>query len=190
MTDEELTKSLADRGAVVVHFSHHANMRYGGIFPLDLQKAIANKDKWPLSCSVLWPGHAMDPCGSVGVMFKPSIASVISLSNQDSGSWTDDDGKDHSDGKPLTAESFKETFELVSAYNEWRVQGAKVVGIFVHDPRNIVVKESIEIPGLPDGEILHTIGGVLIPISEVFAAFPHLSVFTMTSQGIVELKRT
>lgn len=63
MTDEELTKRLADRGAVVVHFSHISNMRDGGVFPLDLHDAIANKDAWPLSCSALWPGHGMEPCG-------------------------------------------------------------------------------------------------------------------------------
>ena len=157
MTDEELTKRLADRGAVVVHVSHHANMREGG--------------------------------GSVGVMFKPSTASVISVSNKDSGSRTDGDGKDHSDGKPLTPDSFEETFDVVGAYNEWRVQGSDVAGIFVHDTQNIMVKKWLDVPGLPNGEVVRTIGGVVITLSEVFGAFPGLPVFTMTAQGLVELKQ-
>lgn len=189
MNDEELSKSLVERKAVVVHFSHHANMRDGGIFPNDLQDAIAKKDKWPLSCSVLWPAHSMEPCGSVGVMFKPTATSVISVSNKDSGSRTDDDGQDHSDGKPLTHESFAETFQVVGTYNEWRVRGAEVAGIFVLDTCNIEVKKWCDVSGLPGGQVLRVIGSVPIHISEVFSAFPNLPVFTLRPQGIFELAR-
>jgi hypothetical protein len=98
MNDDELARKLKERDAVVVHFSHHANMRGRGVFPVDMHEAIRNKDHWALSCSVLWPGYGMDPCGSVGVLFKPLVASVLSVSNKDSGSWTTHDGIDQSAG--------------------------------------------------------------------------------------------
>jgi hypothetical protein len=189
MNDDELRRRLEERGAVVVHFSHHANMRVGGVFPVDMHEAIVNKDDWALSCSVLWPGHGMEPCGSVGVMFKPSAASVLSVWNEDSGSRTNPDGTDQSRGVPLTAESFEMTFQVVGAYNEWRVRGAEVAGIFVHNALPIMVKKLGQVLGLPNGEILHEICGTPIPLSEVFAAFPTLPIFTMTQEGLKELAR-
>lgn len=190
MNDDELRKKLEERRAAVVHFSHHAKMREGGVFPTDLQAAIANKDDWPLSCSVLWPGHGMEPCGSVGVMFRPSVVSVQSVSNTDSGSWATPDGKDQSGGEPLTAESFERTFRVVGTYNEWRIRGAEVAGIFVHDLRSILVKKRISVAGLPDGEILVEIGATSIPLLEVFDAFPALPIFTMAADGPVNVPRS
>jgi hypothetical protein len=187
MNDDELMKVLEERKAVVVHFSHHSNMRDGGVFPGDMHEAIANKDKWPLSCSVLWPGHQMKPCGSVGVIFKPNAASVLSVSNTDSGSSTDNYGNNQSGGEPLTEENFEKTFQVVGGYNEWRVRGAEVVGIFVHDISCIVVKKHLQVPGLPDGECLHTIGGKCIPLSEVFDSFPNRPIYTMTPDGLKKL---
>jgi hypothetical protein len=190
LNDHMLSKMLFARKAIVIHFSHHANMRKDGVFPRDLQEAIEHKDEWPLSCSVLWPGHSIDPCGSVGVIFEPDVASVISVSNMDAGSWTELDGTDQSDGEPLTAESFNKTFDVVGAYNEWRIRGAKVAGIFVHDVKSIMVKKMLDISGLPDGIILQEIGFVTIQISEVFEAFPYLPVFTMTKTELIRLNKT
>lgn len=190
MNDDTLRKKLEERRAAVVHFSHHAKMREGGVFPADLQAAIANKDDWPLSCSVLWPGHGMELCGSVGVMFTPSVVSVQSVSNTDSGSWANPDGRDQSGGEPLTAESFEKTFEVVGAYNEWRIRGAIVAGIFVHNLHSILVKKHVSVPGLPDGEILIDIGATTITLSEVFVAFPALPIFTMAADGLVEVPRS
>lgn len=111
ITDTYLTAALEKRKAVVVHFSHHANMRPEGVFPNDLQEAINNKGKWALSCSVLWPGHTMQPCGSVGVMFRPTVASVLSVSNTDAGAFSGSDGIDHSGGQPLNADTSRRRFK-------------------------------------------------------------------------------
>lgn len=189
MTDDELVRKLQERNAVVVHFSHHANMRDGGVFPVDIHEAITNKDRWALSCSVLWPGHGMAPCGSIGVLFKPSVTSVQSVSNKDSGSWTNPDGIDQSGGVPLTAESFETTFQVDGAYNEWRIIRAEVAGIFVLDARSIMVKKRGPVYGLPNGQILHEIGCTPIPLSEVFDVFPNLPVFTLTHEGLKGLTR-
>lgn len=189
MTDDSLLAELDAYKAAVVHFSHHANMRKDGVFPDDLQAAILNKDRWPLSCSVLWPDHAMQPCGSVGVIFKPAVASVLSVSNTDAGSREGDDGIDRSAGEPLTLDAFKKTFQVSGAYNEWRVRGAEVVGIFVHDIDRIEAKKLLEIPGLPGGELLLEIGCARIDLAEVFDAFTTLPVFTMTSSGLARVSR-
>lgn len=187
MTDDVLTATLEKHKAVVVHFSHHAKMRAGGVFPDDLQQALNNKDKWPLSCSVLWPGHTMQPCGSVGVMFRPTAASVLSVSNTDSGSFAAPDGTDHSGGKPLNMDTLEETFQVAGHYNEWRVLGAEVIGIFVHNIYYVEAKKELQIPGLPGGEILNEIGVTGIKLAEVFDAFEPLQVFTMTPSGLAQV---
>lgn len=189
MADADLTFALERQKAVVVHFSHHANMRENGVFPDDLQNAIKNKDVWSLSCSVLWPGHKMQPCGSVGVMFRPTMDSVLSVYNSDSGSFLGPDGTDISGGLPLNADTFESTFQVVGEYNEWRVKGAEVIGIFVHDINQIEAKGWDEIPGLPDGELLCEIAVKCIDLANVFDAFPPLPVFTMSSTGLVLVPR-
>jgi hypothetical protein len=73
MTDVELLDALLAREAMVVHFSHHANMRKYGVFPEDLRAAIANKDSWNLSCVVLWPGHRMALPGSIRGHFSTTL---------------------------------------------------------------------------------------------------------------------
>jgi hypothetical protein len=189
MTDDELSVALSTRQAAVVHFSHFANMRAGGVFPNDLQSAISNKDKWPLSCSVLWPGHTMQPCGCVGVIFKPCVASVLSVSPTDSGSYSASDGIDYSGGQLLCGDTFASTFQVVDAYNEWRVIGADVIGIFVSNVYFVQAKKAMKIGGLPDGELLEEIGPTRIELSEVFDAFIDLRVFTMTSSGLTRVHR-
>lgn len=143
MTDSDLKAALENREAVVVHFSHHALMLSGSVFPEDLQNAIQNKDKWALSCSVLWPGHKMKLCGDVGVIFQPTVASVLSVSNADSGSYAGSDGTDYSAGYPLDMDTFESTFEVNGDYNEWRVKGADVAGIFIHNPNCVLVKKEM-----------------------------------------------
>ncbi|WP_051975183.1 hypothetical protein [Cupriavidus necator] len=189
MNDEELAEELERRNAVVVHFSHHANMREGGTFPEDLQAVICDGEEWPLSCSVLFPGHCMEPCGSVGVIFKPKVTNVISVSNTDSGSYVGMDGVDYSLGRPLDEQSFKETFEVKGAYNEWRVRGdAEVMGIFVLDPDNICVKKPIEIWDPMRDAYTQEIAMASIGLADVFAAFPEEQVFSLGPAGLVKVE--
>lgn len=189
MDDKQLTAMFEERQAVVVHFSHHSNMREGGVFPDDLQQAIQNKDEWALSCSVLWPGHDMQPCGSVGVMFRPTVASVLSVSNADSGSFQGPGGADFSSGLPLSENTFQQTFDVVGSYNEWRVKGAEVIGIFVHDVDWIEVKKACQIPDPCTGQISLEIGSMRIGLAEVLDAFDDLPVYTMITSGLVRLDR-
>src|SRR5271165_353936 len=133
MTDAELLAALDERQAMIVHLSHYAKMREGGVFPDDLVAAIANKAAWTLSCVVLWPGHAMDLPGSIGVIFRPvSVANVVSVCADDAGAMQFPDGAEDSLGSRLSAETFGQTFAVRrGAYNEWRVKDCDVLGIFV-----------------------------------------------------------
>lgn len=186
MTDAELEDRLTEKGAVVVHFSHHSDMGPRGLlFPADLVNAINNRDKFPLSCSVVWPGHTMELVGSVGVIFKPKCANVISVSNADSGSMTMADGSEGSLGVPLSDESFVSTFRPVDAYNEWRVQGAEVIGIFVANVNCIFTKREVEFDVM--GVKQKTVSAESTSLADIFRAFPSQRVFTMGSGGLEEI---
>ena len=103
MTDEELVQALRQRRAAIVHFSHHADMGRGVTFPGDLQDAIAHRDRWALSCHVVWPGHSMDLVGSVGVILDvTSTSQVVSINSRDSGSRQLPDGSDVFGGMSLS----------------------------------------------------------------------------------------
>lgn len=189
MTDQELTDFLEAKGAVVVHLSHHAVMDPNRpIWPEDMRQAIARRADFNLSCVVVWPGHAMSLPGSVGVIFRPDCAHVISAAGSDSGSTMLPDGSDGSAGLPLSQESLAATFEVAhGSYNEWRVHGADVVGIFVADPMNIEVKKQMRF--VVCGEVIEPIGPTQISIDEVFAEFPKHPVFTLGTGGLVEIPR-
>ncbi len=188
MNLENLIESLEERKALIVHMSHHSNMREGGVFPDDLNNAIQNKDIWPLSCVVVWPNHTLfDLPGSVGVIFEPiSVDNVISVFHCDSGSWADEHGDDNSAGVPLSFDSFNTTFVGNVPYNEWRVKGAKVVGIFVYNPNMIFVKKYQDI--LCDGvPVFNDITIVKILLNEVIEEFNGFPVYTMGNNGLVRL---
>jgi hypothetical protein len=182
---------LDRRKALIVHFSHLSNMREGGVFPDDLQNAVVNKDSWNLSCCVIWPGHTMDLPGEVGVIFRPTaVGQVLSTKNDDAGSvQLTDTGQDVSGGDPLSEVTLQTTFDVaLGTYNEWRMKGADVTGIFVTSERGISAKkqQSIEC----DGKFFDdTIGLASFTIAEVFAAFPSFDIFTMTPDGPLKLKR-
>ena len=121
---------LKKREVEIVHFSNHADPHRGLLFPQDLQDAIENRNCWELSCHAIWPGHDMHLFGSVGIIFSPSVENVLTVANCDSGSSDYASG-----GKPLTIDSFNESLQVPpDEYNEWRILGAEVKGIFVANP--------------------------------------------------------
>jgi hypothetical protein len=145
MKDAELTRELDLRKALVVHFSCHARMDHPEfLFPDDMLNAIEHRNNFSLACSVVWPGHPMKLLGSVGIIFKPSVSSVLSVSQTDSGST-----EEGSLGKPLTQVTLVETFNVKPGdHNEWRVKGAELKGIFIADPKNIEVRRQ-QLPAGP-----------------------------------------
>lgn len=189
MTDQELNDRLDAKKALVVHFSHHVLMNpEHPYYPEDLLRVLARNGEFPNSCCVLWPEHTMDLIGSVGVLLKPTCATIHSASVRDSGSLTWSDGTEGSLGDPLTVVSLEASFDVSpGSYNEWRVQGAVIEGIFVADPNNIWVKCEVE---MGEGEWkTKTNTQKRITMDEVFATFPDSRIFTMNAQGKVEIPR-
>lgn len=187
MTHEELLVRLAARKALIVHFSHHAVMREGLSFPADLQQVLTEQAAWPLSCSVLTPGHRMVVVGSVGVVLEPrSAEDILRVHHDDAGAYADRDDS-HSLGEPLSDSSFDASLDRVlpGTYNEWRVRGAKPIGLFVVNPANIEVRQrcSFEGPWGPE----EAIAPAPMSFASLKAAFPGWPVWTMTANGPLQL---
>lgn len=187
MTHQELLARLGARQALIVHFSAHAVMRDGVDYPTDLEQVLAEKEPWPLSCSVLTPGHHMTVTGSVGVILEPRTAEdVLSVYHDDAGAY-DVAGSNQSAGAALSDATFDTSIDdtVLGAYNEWRVRGARPVGIFVLDPSNILVRQKGTVPGpFGDEEII-----LACPISlnAVRAAFHGQPIWTMTPDGPLQI---
>lgn len=182
-----LLSRLRDKRALIVHFSHHQNMREGGIFPDDLVAAIRHKDDWALSCSVIWPGHNMSPVGSVGVIFEPVfVGNILSVCNADSGSSSMGNGDDGSLGQPLSSSAFDDSFCVEDGeYNEWRLRGATATGIFVLDTSNIYTKRKISVNHPYGSGVTKTIAAERISFGEVarLEQSLNLPVYTMGADG-------
>ena len=183
MTDKELAERLRAKRALIVHFSHHADTHRGTLFPADLLDAIEKKNCWPLSCHAVWPGHNMNLVGSVGIIFSPSVVNILTVDNCDSGS--NDYG---SAGNPLTIGSFNESFRVPNGgYNEWRIRGAEVMGVFVANPACILIRKVVPII-INEQEYEPTTSAERISLVEIFSKFPDLKVFTMGKNGPEELE--
>lgn len=189
MNEFSLSDELHSKSAIVVHFSHHGKMREGGVFPDDLVAAINNHCDWTLSCCVLWPGHLMDLPGSVGVIFKPIENNVISVSPSDSGSSSSHDGTDQSFGLPLSPETFEQTFHPnINSYNEWRIRGGEVAGLFISDVRNIWVKQRINL--VAGSSEFSEIGATQVTLDYVRQCFPDMEFFTYGASGLMRIPRS
>ena len=184
---DELNSLLVTENVYIVHFSHHAKMRAGGVFPDDLRAAIAHRDDWNLSCCALTPGHNMDLPGDVGVLFEISDPNqILSVRSDDAGASQTQDGKDQSAGSDPSLTALKESLDVTcGSYNEWRVKGAKVSGIYVENPESIQAKRSVKFVVL--GEEHEDISAETIALECVRANFPNLKVFTFENSGLVEI---
>lgn len=187
MTYEELMQELASRQALIVHFSHYAEMDRGTVFPDDLRNAAANIQSWLLSCLVVWPGRCR-AVGSVGIVLRPtSLVCITSVSPSDSGSSSHPDGSHTTAGRPLSRLTFDETFAATGEdYNEWTVTKADVVGISVCLGSAPEVKKRNRVAGSPD-PLFETIAPVQVSLSEIFQAFPDLPVFSFHDGRIIGL---
>ena len=184
MTNDQLANLLRDKGAAIVHFSNHADMGRGTLFPHDLENAIQNRKCWSLSCHAIWPGHKMPLVGSVGIIFEPLVKDVLKVNNCDSGS------SDHgSGGELLTIDSFYRSFQVADEeYNEWRIIGAKVKGIFVSNLDCILTRQAVclKVDGHDHEQI---ISAEPTTLHKVIAAFPKLQMYTMGPAGLKLISR-
>ena len=105
---------------------------------------------------------------------------MLSTLNEDSGSYGPDDQpdqSDQSDGVTLTRESLFETFNVKEgAYNEWRIKGAKFIGIFIDDIDFICAKKEVKYTIM--GESYKTLSEEKMSPDEVFNFFPDWKIYT------------
>lgn len=201
MTDAEFLAELAEREALIVHCSRpgKGDEGIGGLmFPCDLKNAIdicANKST-ELCCSVIWPGH-VETFGGVGIVMKPrSTASVTSICTTDSGSRVNPaTGKRTSAGSPFCRQAVMDTFTRATSYNEWNVENADTIGIFLHpsEPWEVGRRVPItKVPGydpamanlFPNEEV---VSSVLLNLQSVTSHFPNLPIYSLTTSGIIRL---
>jgi hypothetical protein len=185
MEEIKFKNLLSERGIVIVHFSHLASMAHPVAFPTDLRHAIESYRDETRSCCALWPGHHMDLPGSVGVIFDPAFAHVVSVLGNDSGS-SDYGGSENSAGCPPSEGAILDSLAVpFGGYNEWRVRGAEPIGIFVANPHDVCVKQSIPINVC--GQLHNEIACIGVPLSVVVDAFPSLPIYTMGKHGLINI---
>ncbi len=184
MTYHQLIEQLRAKLALIVHFSHHSNMREGGVFPQDLLDAIANSNVWPLSCCLVWPTHTMNLPGSVGVILRPrSIESIVAVSSTDAGSLTWQDNTEGSLGFPLTLDTFNSSFEVApDDYNEWRVRDSEAIGIYFENQPYAKKRRHLVSGGLNLDEV---ISAEPITINEILSTFPDYPILTRQAGRLI-----
>lgn len=185
MEESKFQELLAVNKAVIVHFSHFAEMAHAVEFPCDLQHAISAFENETRSCCAISPGHSMDLPGAVGVIFAPTFEQVLSVLAHDSGS-SDFGGTENSGGNFPTEKTIVDSFDApYGGYNEWRIRGANPIGIFVANPSDITVKKKQELSF--NGEHIVTFGCESISLSSVHSSFLDLQIFTMSPNGLVKI---
>jgi hypothetical protein len=188
MTEDEFSLLVDKEAIAVVHFSHFADMGRKLTFPDDMRQAISNTNIWALSCCALTPGRRMQLPGEVGILLCPKLSHVLSVSSGDAGASTLPDGSELSGGQPPSREAVLTSLNPgLQSYNEWRVRGAEVVGIFVSRVDHVAVKKRLSFDGPLGPE--QTIASECVPLGVVFDAFPSLPVYVMGASGLTRLTR-
>ena len=162
MTVEDLIETLRQRRALIVHCSRPGKGRCNGdeepVFPDDLRQAMdgAARSTGGLSCSVIWPAHART-VGSVGIILRPrSAQSVSSRSASTTPAPTATGSQENAAPTPRSlshssAKAVADTSSNAAGYNEWIVDDAETVGIFVNlqQPPPPLVPRRISVGGHP-----------------------------------------
>lgn len=192
MTLIDLMDTLRQHRALIVHCSRpgKGNVRdEEPVFPDDLRRAMdgAAHSTGGLSCSVVWPAHT-HTFGSIGIILRPrSARSVSEICFADAGSYRDTvTGRRQSHGlvsQPLSAQAVAETFVNAAGYNEWIVDDADTVGIFVNLRQPpLLVPKRISVGGYPESPQPQE-----ITIEEVASEFAPLPVFAFSGPDIIQL---
>ena len=198
MNFEDLIAKLKQQRALIVHCSRpgQGDKSPGTpLFPEDLLKAmkICAEQNKELCCSVIWPEH-IETFGDVGIVLKPrSTASVTMICTTDGGAHIDrNTGRLVGSGLPFGSQAVADTFANATKYNEWNVQYADTIGVFVKS-RN----QPLEVATLTDPTQLHGydpilgtnkfVGSRYVEISEIAIHFPRIPIYTIEGGEIVDL---
>lgn len=159
---QEVHKVLADRSALIVHFSgapKGAGKPRGLLYPDDLRWILQGQANGGVSCSTVIPTDSFDgkhrnATGCIGVIVDLSTEkSLCHASDHDQGSLEDDDGQRKVGclDEP-TLESVKSSIDnrACDSYNEWMVADFRCLGIFCAEPYEISADQKIsKPPGMP-----------------------------------------
>lgn len=193
----KLLAELTDRKALIVHCSRIGKGDEGAdalLFPDDMKEAIrlCNVEKKEICCSVIWPDH-IKTFGDIGIVLKPrSTASVTMICTVDGGTYTDPStGRRVGAGDPFSQQGVVDTFKSSTGYNEWNIDDADTVGIFVKNPSfSATVAAWIDPTQLAEYDPVmgedHFIGSYIVKFKEIAAAFPSLPILTLWNGAIVD----
>ncbi len=197
MAVTKLLEELTARKALIVHCSRPGKGNEGEdalLFPDDMSKAIrlCDIEKREVCCSVIWPNH-IKTFGDVGIVLKPrSTESVTMICTTDGGTSLDPKtGRRIGAGDPFSQQGVADTFEDSTGYNEWNIDDADTVGIFVKNPNFCaVVATWIDPTQLDEYEpimgVEHFIGSHIVKLKEIATAFPSLPILTFWDGEIVD----
>jgi hypothetical protein len=198
MTDTELLAELVERKALIVHCSRvgKADEGIGGLFfPEDLRNAInicANRRK-ELCCSVIWPEH-IKTFGAVGIIVKPrSTKSITSICTIDGGTSVDPTTcRRVGRGMPFSKQRVMDTFTKATDYNEWNVQDADTIGIFVNSNEPLEVAMIVPMDTISGYDPSMGAGQMIRPVpitwAEVALQFPGLPIYTFRGTEIIRVE--
>jgi hypothetical protein len=95
-------------------------------------------------------------------------------------------------GLPFSKQRVLDTFAKATDYNEWNVQDASTIGVFVHPTEALTVAKKVPLsnipgyePGMGDDEV---IGPVHITRAEIAGHFPELPLYTFRGADVVKLE--
>ena len=190
MTLDELMDTLRQRRALIVHCSRPGKGDIPDsdpVFPEDLRRAMdgAARVTGGLSCSLVWPDHSKT-FGSVGIILQPrSTASISEVCFEDAGSSRAPlTGKRKSHAAytvPFSAQSVEDTFLNATDYNEWIIDDADTVGIFVNlQELPLLVPRRTSVGGHPASPQPDGIG-----MSEILSTFHDLPVYGFVGPDII-----
>lgn len=198
MTHEELLAELVSRKALIVHCSRPGKGNEGDdalLFPDDMLKAIdlCDSGSKEICCSVIWPNH-VQTFGDIGIILKPrSTTAITMISTTDGGTSSDpNSGRRVGLGVPFSHEAVIEAFSNPTDYNEWNIDAADTIGIFVKCGQTPQVASRIQLSDVPGYVPIMgtgtTIGPRDLTLDEIVKAFPSLPVLTIHNGEIRNIK--
>lgn len=188
VTLNEILDSFRVRTALLVHCSREGkgDDPVERVYPDDLRDAIdvLQSGTGELSCSVVWPDH-LHAYGSVGIVLRPrGPHSIKGIGPGDAGTTYDRQTRRRDAGLtvPLTETSLARAFDPATSHNEWVVEDADVVGIYLASLTNAGIAVRL---GAPGGNGRYETDFLPQSVGSVRRYFPDLPVFVIDDRNIV-----
>ncbi|GLX62554.1 hypothetical protein KMU_05940 [Proteus vulgaris] len=190
MNDNDFKEIIKKNNAKIIHFSTIPRMNQrNSYFPDDLKNVISQRlpEKAILSCSCIYPGNVNHHLpGSIGIILDVDLQSIISVCDEDSGSYQSNDGIELSAGKKISYNNLLSIFKSTNeSYNEFRIKidNIGIGGLYVHNIYNPFYWGKVQ---LPDGSQEYEYGYVYTDINKLKKIFD-TSIYTLTKNEWIEI---